>query len=292
MSVEEKITVTYITSIGHSGSTILDILLETPEGSFSVGEVRYLTDACSSTRWKDGTGNSLQESEMWSSFCANIDKYTVSNKSDGNSLKKAGRLLSAKLKKNTYMYDNRALLLDIKKKASELKGKEVHTIIDSSKDPLRLAVLHKDRSINTKIIHLIRSPWGVVYSNVKRGRSLPMTCWQWLRTNLAIAWYLFFNVSSKKYVRILYKDLCVEPKKELDRITNQLIMDPIPSNYIEVINAQTSYRFAGNGLKKRGDIKEIKLDESWRKGLSWYQKLVVGILCGLIYLVFWLTYHS
>lgn len=276
--------VIYIAAIGHSGSTILDLFLETAPNCFSVGELKQLQDFCDQNKSVD-TGIPLQDSEMWGGFCANITEYLSSPDTESGRLQKGLQMILPKLFEVKSQYDNHKLFADIRKRVEELKDERIRTIIDSSKDPHRLASLHQDKRVNMKVIHLIRSPWGVAYSHIKDNRGLLLGCWRWVRTNLLIAWYLFWYTSSDNYLRIFYEDFCADSRKESDRITERFNLPAVPCNYIKEINNQTSYRFAGNSLRYK-EIQEIKEDESWKEELSWYQKIIVGILCGPLYLCF------
>jgi len=284
MNPDEKYNIVYITSNGHSGSTILDLLLETILSAFSVGEVFDLENACEQEDRRDDTGALLSESAIWGDFCKNIDAYSSKKSNKLNDKNYISGFVS-KLAPIRYQYDDRKLFEDIYQKAKAVKEENISWVIDSSKSPLRMISINEEARLDTKTIHLIRSPWGVTYSHAKRNHSTLLACWRWIRTNLAIAIYLFFWVDSDNYIRVYYGDLCANTSRELQRITDKFDIEPVPDNYIDKINNQTSYRFAGNSLRHK-EIKEIRYDDKWKEGLSLFQKVVVGITCGPLYALF------
>jgi hypothetical protein len=222
---------------------------------------------------------------VWGSFCRNINNYLSSYTEDHGRFEKALQVLLPQIFTVKSQYDNKKFLFDIKSKLEELSGQKINTLIDSSKDPHRMVALNRDTRINAKLIHLIRSPWGVTYSHTKNNRGLFLGCWRWVRTNMLIAWYLFWSADSKDYLRIFYEDFCEDPLGMSKRISEKFGIPAVPDNYIEKMNEQTSYRFAGNALRHK-KIKKIQEDRRWQRKLTLTQKIIVGILCGPLYLFF------
>lgn len=276
----ELMKIIYISSIGYSGSTLFDRLLETLSNSFSVGEI-YILEKCCKYGCRVQSGKDVQQSKFWGQICKNIEEYKIERDCDKDSnIKSLKTTLPLK-----WRYDNNELFRQVRDLAESIRSQKINTIIDSSKTPGRMAALHREMKEDLHIIHLIRSPWGVVYSNIKHNQGWLSGCWRWLRTNLVIYLYTLFFVSKTDYQRLHYEDITRNPRKEINKIGSRLEIGKLPQDFIKKINIRKSYRLAGNSMM-REDIKEIKLDESWKEELSWYQKIVVGILCGPLHLFF------
>jgi SAM-dependent methyltransferase len=154
-----------------------------------------------------------------------------------------------------------------------VSGKDL--IVDSSKNRDRLLKLMASKAFDVQPIHLVRSPHGVVYSNVKLGRD-------WLeharnyalelqRTNEAL--------SGKKHTSICYEELAKHPGFEVSRIMKWLGYDFEPSQL--QWSSNPGHNVGGNPMRF-GKSSHIRLDTSWKTGLSLWQRFSVS----------WITFPS
>jgi hypothetical protein len=155
----------------------------------------------------------------------------------------------------------------------KISGKDL--IVDSSKNRDRLIKLMASEAFDVQPIHLVRSPHGVVYSNVKLGRN-------WLeharnyalelqRTNEALV--------GKKHASISYEELAKHPGFEISRIMKWLGYEFEPNQLQWSSNG--GHNVGGNPMRF-GTSSHIRLDTSWKTGLSFWQRMVVS----------WITFPS
>ena len=214
----KNITVLYIAGNGHSGSTLLDIIIGSSADIFSAGELTFITrnsifkEYCSCKEL-------LNECDIWSSIVkvwlekssVNLKEYQKlklkfeRNKTTVNALFNKIRP-SHEFK--TYCMSTLLLFEAIQK----VTGKSV--IVDSSKSPQRIAVLNK--IVDLKVVHLCRNARGVLNSakksskkDIKAGieidlpsRRTSKTLLEWFFVNIVTELFCL-GVSSKK---IKYKD--------------------------------------------------------------------------------------
>lgn len=156
----------YICGNGHSGSTLLDIVLGSPKDSFSAGELTFITrdsimdEYCS-------CGNKISNCILWNEIIHRWEsKRKISYKEYQRLRLKFER---NKMSLNTlwnkfYPSDSFEKYIDATKHlfASIHEVTGATTIIDSSKSPTRIAILQKVADL--EVIHLCRDFKGVLNS--------------------------------------------------------------------------------------------------------------------------------
>ena len=162
----KNITVTYIVGDGHSGSTLLDIIIGSSPNIFSAGELTFITrdsifeEYCSCSKL-------IKECNTWSKIVKTwLEKAPVNLKEykklrlkferNKTTAKALYNKISPSQEFKTYCESTRLLFEAIQK----VTGKNV--IVDSSKSPQRIAVLSK--IVDLKVIHLCRNARGVLNS--------------------------------------------------------------------------------------------------------------------------------
>jgi hypothetical protein len=234
---KHSFSIIYITGRGHSGSTILDLLLGNSENIESVGELLSgmgrPDDDCS-------CGYKIASCPFWSEVRKNtMEKFN--DKINWNEIVELSHyfghitrlpLLIFGVRRDKericqqYTYSLFEVIAEISKK---------RIIVDSSKEITRGYFLVKNFS-NVKLIHLIRNGEEILASQLyrmkERGsyrflrRNLPakyfhglfmfLTTVTWVIGNLIIEIIRLFN--RDKLLRVRYEDLCSSPDDELRRI--------------------------------------------------------------------------
>jgi len=277
----KSITVIYISGDGHSGSTLLDILLGSQKNVFSAGELNnisregLLEEFCS-------CGEQLSDCGLWSDIlkkwlikCSmTIDEYKVLKfRYERN--KATLRLLFNCVfpSKDFIAYCNTTRLLF----ETIFEVTKCETIIDSSKIPQRILVLK--RIITIKNIHLTRNFGGVLNSakksknkDIKMGyetdissRRTSKTILDWVVKNTLVELFKV-GVDSKK---ISYNQF----------ITNSKILLP----YNNCLENYTNKRFhsphmmAGNALRLKKNIQIFKKPET-TKNLTKSQLVIAKLI--------------
>lgn len=293
----------YILSYGHSGSTLLDMVIGSIPKVFSMGEVVYLPWNI----YRDGPSDplakqqnicsclkSFKECETWNKIIKNINRkvgydiynepfhyrMSVINKQSyppTDLIIKIKRVILYNILKynqltkvNNLIYQkhfdvikNNWLLFDT---ISEICN--VDFVVDSSKDILRLYYLMQYRPNDVYIIFLYRSIYGISYSNFKLGIDPIRTAKKIVKSNNR--WKeILRNQRNLKYISVDYEKLCSNPIETRKRISEFLNL-PDPGNILG-IDTHTYHMVAGNPIRYKGPIK-IEYDNSWINGLSNNQK--------------------
>jgi hypothetical protein len=259
-SIKNKnITVLYIAGNGHSGSTLLDIIIGSSPDIFSAGELTFITrdsifeEYCS-------CGTLIKDCGIWSKVIEIWIRKSPVNLEDYKKLrlkfernKTTARAFISKLNPSQDFKTYCEATLILFEAIQEVTGKSV--IVDSSKSPQRIAVLNK--IVDLKVIHLCRNAKGVLNSakksskkDIKIGievdsaaRRTSKTLLEWLFVNI-ITELFCIGVNSKK---IKYKDY----------IQNLKIIETIHPK-ITIQNIQkfsTEHMMAGNILRLKEEVK-------------------------------------
>src|SRR5690554_3151258 len=167
-----NLKVIYIAGNGHSGSTLLDIIIGSSPNIFSAGELTCITrdsifeEYCSCNQL-------IKECSIWSEIVKIWLETSPVNLEDYKKLrwkfernKTTVRTLSSRFMPSqdfkTYCIATRLLFEAIQK----VTGKNI--IVDSSKSPQRIAILSK--IVDLKVIHLCRNAKGVLNSAKKSSK--------------------------------------------------------------------------------------------------------------------------
>jgi hypothetical protein len=201
---KHDITHVYICSAGHSGSTLLDMMLGSHSRAESVGELIHLP--MDTAMNKNCTcGESMRNCPLWSKVLLRMgvapedDPYKLDlgyvNAKVGDSKRSSWiHVLTTRFKSALTYFGMRYGIPSMEfltpgfwsgirntqriyETIREITGKDV--IVDSSKHYLRAAALYRLWPESTRIIVLVRDGRGVFYSSLKRGfgRHYSLTAW-------------------------------------------------------------------------------------------------------------------
>lgn len=290
----------FILSVGHSGSTILDLILGRHSNVFSTGELAYLPwqiyrnitaefqhvagQSCS-------CGMEFFGCPFWSRVIAEVegvrnrrlaeDPFSISigigtpdrygEDSFWRRLKKRvvehglsslnGRLRHVVIAKLYRAKIENSILL-----YRAIRNHAKHeVVVDSSKDILRALGVYSLRPESTFFIKLVRSPIGVAASSMKRKRSPLKAVDNWKR------YYRLFDrltrsVPSRQKLTVRYEDLVESPSKIAVSIFKFLGLSG-DFRYEEQfrINPRDYHLVAGNPIRLNQKCFEIKHDSSWKQ---------------------------
>jgi hypothetical protein len=283
----------YIVSAGHSGSTLLDLVIGTIPGAFSTGELTYLPwelykrgpsdpmakrlDVCSCFK-------SFHECPVWRSIVERVCTRVGYNVFDDpyrfriallgpqwyrrmpTRLTQAVRLcyrISSRIRpihRLWYEYhrsaiQNNWLLVD-----TICQSQDACVVVDSTKDSLRLRLLYQHRPKDVRAILLVRDPRGIAYSAQKRGDD-PM--------HTATAWKQFYERATAilrqmhdlPIMRVQYETFCADPIETRGRIARFLGL-PDPGLTFQNGGGEP-HLVAGNPMRYRWNG-QVRLDDAWK----------------------------
>lgn len=194
--------VIYIVSSGHSGSTILDLMLSCHSKIHGGGELSALPIYLALGK-RCTCLESVEKCRFWSEVAQR-----------GGLVGIRGQDRDAKQRT---IIDNRSLFNAI----LETSGAEY--VVDSSKSVRRLDRIRLE-GIPTKVIHLIRDPRAVGFSHLRKRRSFANYLLSWKRKQFRISTYLP-RIESAEVLKVRYEDLVCEPNYTIGRIHRWLDLE-------------------------------------------------------------------
>ena len=268
---QSKPKVIFIASLSHSGSTLLDLMLNAHPDVVSVGEVKQLRRYGRSTRARGRRAGctcgaqSLGASPVWSSVSA------ISESRTGRSLNE----LNVEDYADVTSFDRDNVLLF--NAISETTNKRY--IVDSSKHVLRLELLIRNQELDVFPIFLIREPEGQIWSCLRKNRKYAKLGKSAAGLLGLTKRYVGTNRRIHKLVRHLphavvrYEELALNPEKALRALMERLGLSFNPSQLQWAI--QERHNVGGNNMRF-GKSSELTLDDHWRKKLSLGQRLAIS----------------
>jgi hypothetical protein len=262
----DKLKIFFIASLSHSGSTLLDLMLNAHPDVVSVGELKQLGRFARfekpgrQLRCTCGAG-SLLACEFWTRVSALTKTATGRTIGELN--------VEDYHDKMSFDEDNAALFRAI----STVAGKRY--IVDSSKRVDRLSLLIANPSLDVFPIFLLRDPKGQICSSQKGSESLVRLIGNYVRTNREI----YELVKQRAHSVVQYEQLVRKPERVLAALMQGvgLSFDPCQLEWA----AQTRHNVGGNSMR-RSNSSELKIDEKWREHFSLPQKMMIdaGTLLG------------
>ena len=255
-----KVRVLYITSRGHSGSTLLSLLVSGHSQVVSAGELKMLSNPDPQRRLCSCHRQVPSECPFWGAVEQRV-KDRVGCSLDQLLLMDGGD-------DDLFLRHNEALFLSI----AEESGSAL--IVDSSKSLPRLSRLLTVEAQGADFVlhpvHLHRGPFGTANSARKRGEALRQAVYNYTR--------LFFLTRERlrgvRALRVYYERLAVAPRAEMARVMGWLNL-PLEEGQFQWRDG-VRRDIHGNDMRF-GSSDQIRLDQSWRQQLTWSQKLGVLI---------------
>ena len=276
-----------IVGAGHSGSTLLDLVLGSHTDIFSLGEIahwdRYLTEN------KDcSCGTPTRSCEFWKEIVAQWESHQLNSPTPSNSLTrtssnsfggvaqigyKASQLVTTVLP--AYKFPNTMNTLSPESKLRCGNIVDLYTAIrsaagkpilcDSSKSVSRFRMLHTRHPKSTKAIYLTRDGRAVTASHYRRfGKDPAQTARRWRFTNLYTQ-SMLRTLPKDSHIHIRYEEFCRAPEQTLQKICDFVDL-PFEASMLK-LDGSTRHNIGGNRMRMKG-LFDIKEDLKWRNILS------------------------
>jgi len=295
--MKQENRIIYICGSGHSGSTLLDLILGSHSQIMSLGEIgqfsRYFRDNESCT-----CGAFVLQCEFWRAVRKNLllsfgqdlfsppPDYSVSFLPGHKKLKRQKswvwrQFYCKSLTAIGFLGSSLLFHAGVKFAPSVSKGlaynialfnavtqaSHAKYLVDSSKSWFRMKSLYLWKPKSIKIIYLVRDGRGVVYSHIrKQGISAALAAQRWARTQKSNLWMLR-SIPQDHWRLVRHENLTKDPKNELSGLCDWLGLsyEPTMLNFRSIIH----HTMAGNRMRFGGENKIVNL-ELWRSGLSAY----------------------
>jgi len=273
---------------GHTGSTILDIVLGNHPYVEGVGELNKLHSSgwSGAGQRRCACGSPLPECSFWPQVRRewadrigddDVPRYVDLQKRFERSRWAWPRLLRCRARPSAEFAEYTKKTAALYDAILKVGGRRV--VVDSSLAPRRAYALSLVPGVDLRLVHLVRDGRGVIWSLKKPGKEtltkpfVPApagrTTRYWISANLQCAW-VFRGVRDDRRLRIRYEDFVTRPEGPLERIGALLGED-----FSEVIAALAAgqpiqvagHTVGGNRVRMQRDIR-LRPDFAWMERLS------------------------
>jgi hypothetical protein len=293
----------YIAALGHSGSTLLELLLGGHPRMTAVGEIYRFNIQFSRANRPDRTGlcscgKRPMDCPVWSKVAEAVKReYGVSLEDDpfGWRISNVGPERDKKIRTPFHMlarawykacrfakyYDLPVLKWFSGASLTHRRWIQhrffatnivkamagADAVVDASKEPIDMRDVYDYGTGTVKIIFLTRDVHGNVWSYLKRSRgkgNAALYAGNWVRWNRRIARFLE-GVPRRDWMHVKYEELCADPIGTLKRLCDFLGYGYDPA--MEQLNRVEPHTMFGNRIRHT-KIEAIKEDLSWKQHLS------------------------
>lgn len=282
---EQPIRVLYIAGWGHSGSTLLDLLLGSSSQVTSVGEIIFLDFYRQKQKHEKilrdfacTCGEPFCNCEFWSQALdgISIDRAIVYDRSHLKRLYWVMQLLLYAVHRRLFPHCERRWKTGADQEvfAGVLRASTpgVFYICDSSKDFARLSRLLMTPGIEVTPIFLVRDGRAVASSYSKKKReelgfsrvSFVRALLLWISVNVITRFVLCF--SKNRPIHISYDLFCQTPERYIQYLNSQLNLNLSETEYLRDINSGVYHNVGGN-LMRFKKLEQIRYDATWKNAL-------------------------
>jgi hypothetical protein len=283
------------------GSTIVDNVLGEIDGFFTGGEIRFLWERILQGR-HCGCGVRFVDCPIWSEIVREgsggespedwADKVKRAQH-DSARMKHTLRLVRAKDRQAISSKD-RGFFLETMERIYEITARSTgaRVIVDSSKRPSNGALLRLMRKVDPFIVHIVRDPRAVAYSQaqVKQNpdRQTPgimpqtgviETMVHWNTTN-AFAELVRARHGRDRTLLIRYEEFVAEPRLVIQNILNLIREPESKSPFVDptIVKLAPNHTVSGNPSRFHTGTVAIRDDTRWMTGLSRRAKITTSTL--------------
>jgi hypothetical protein len=288
-------TAVFICSAGHSGSTLLSLLLGSHPNALSLGEITQLPkNLALNTLCSCGTP--VRDCALWGDVVARLIRQerfarirerpydlnlgffeagTVIDVRHQTPLRKLYRRFAYAV---AYAHWRTGLLPEVVTAPMSAGARNKHELyrivasvsakpllIDSSKHYLEAVSLYRAAPARTKIVLLVRDGRAVFYSGLKRGKARREALNPWLRTYRRALPLLESQIATRDILRVNYESLAADPVRELRRIC-QFIGAAFDTQMLD-FRSRVHHVLSGNDMRLANSA-AIRVDTAWREHLK------------------------
>ena len=280
-----KIQLVYIAPSGHSGSTLLDVIINQSPETFSIGEFMFFDEWVQKNHLCSCNKN-VSQCTFWNEIVDKYERSAIGTKGPQKIVDRFTLKSSFSADEiSSYNQLNYRLLSEVQLKSGS------KLIIDSSKSVSRLKLLHLSGLFDIKVIHLIRNGWDYVSSGKKPKRRTSQEAKKFTQESAvwksALRWFLT-NKILEKFIKknnvpslvIRYEDLCNHTSEtigKLNEFLNLNIMEDLTELDLTDIHNISGSRWRHNDhltIKSSSSFMDNKLN-TFEK---WCFRLIAGSL--------------
>lgn len=280
-----RLKIIYIATLGYSGSTLIDLLINNHSAVQSTGEVMFL-DEWMNNNLLCSCKSKIRDCSFWNDVIGRIndrDYYITDSKIDSFIQKYTNFSFIRKSKQFQYAMRTYELF----KAVQEITGAKY--VLDSSKILGRLKLLALSDLFEIWVIHLIRNGLAVAcshlvpkdrpsYDNGMKTKTVPVY-------KTAIKWALFNRAAEKyqgtkniRFFKLRYEDLVKQPVDTMQTIFEWLGLEcPHIINYPITDNI---HNISGSRWRYNRNVK-IRDGDAWKKKVTFRMRLIFAMIAGI-----------
>ena len=299
MKDERKPILVYIVGKGHSGSTMLELLLNRSANIAAMGEIDMLALQVyrdEETRWvgRCSCGERPQDCSYWGTVIREINsqygvdfvrkpfKWPISDVGIEEeygvrrplawswyrfhrlvrtvAYRGSGQVVGPFGRQYRQWIANRDYVA-----TQYAKVRGVEAVVDASKDPLQMRDIVAYSQLPVRILFLTRDVRGLAWSAVRRRRNTAVReARRWTKLNAHIL-SLLAGIDPNIWLHIPYESVCADSEVALNRIHRFIGVERRALSPLE--ERSRRHTVAGNRTRLR-DLTDIREDQSWRENLS------------------------
>jgi hypothetical protein len=282
----DRLRVGYLAGSGHTGSTLVALLMDTHPQIASVGETAFTppAQAKGQARQVCSCGETYFNCRFWQEVFAtvNSDGHDFSPHRWSNDYRYANPWLHRTLTRYSsrpmvrWFQDVAADVLPLHRSRMQavnrvnvsfiravLKVASADVFFDSSKRPFRLRHLLTVPELDVRVIKLVRDVRGFASSAKRRGQTVESAALSWSRDRGVID-DITRNVAADRTMILRYEDLCAQPDHTARELYTFLNVQAVATP--EVIRPR-DHHVLGNRIRLQETL-QIRLNDRWKSELT------------------------
>jgi sulfotransferase family protein len=293
--------IVFITGMGRSGSTLLELLLGRIEGWVAGGELRRYWHGDSFSDWVCGCGRLLAECDFWGTVRQDLADAGLSPGEYPGFLELQAAYLRlrpgplARLvagarhspRPDSPLHRYQLAMSTLGGAVANAAGARV--VVDSSKEPTDAYLASWNAGVDLSVVHLVRDPRAVAHSFSKRIPE-PQPDFEYMPQSspfgTAVRWDLRQGLCEgmlrprlrERYMRMRYEDLVRDPASAV-RSVARFAGEPDPDlGFLSNgrVAFERTHTVSGNPFRLRQAPIEINPDEAWRTSMTRRQKALAA----------------
>jgi hypothetical protein len=285
--MNSKINLIYLASIGRSGSTLLESMLGAHSQIATCGEIHIWPHEIAQGGVRPcSCGQSILSCPFWVEMRQRLDPLQQAyppihhfreQHNAGKTIRweRLQEIVQNPVSRQTaqqiqqFGQNNDAVFRSFLDLMQSQLEREIHWLVDSSKDPYRLLWLIRSNLFNIKVLHIVKNPRAFIYSvtkdvqdpSLKQVYVAAKQSMKWSIENYLISQIAQHHLTSSDYYLVNYEKLAAEPTKTFQAIC-QMIGCEFEPQAITNFRQGSVHTIAGNPM--RYETRGIVLDERWK----------------------------
>ena len=288
-------TAVFICAAGHSGSTLLTLLLGSHKNAIALGEITQMPKNLA-LNTQCSCGSAVRDCTLWADVVArltrqerfarireqpyslNLGFFEAGTVIDARHQTPVRQLYRRLVYAAAYAHWRTGLLPSFVTAPMSAGARNKHELyrtvasvssktlmIDSSKHYLDAVSVYRADPERTKVLLLVRDGRAVFYSGLKRGKARQVSLDSWLRNYTRALPLLESQIEPDDLLRVSYEDLAADPARELRRIC-EFIGVAYDAQMLD-FRSRVHHVLAGNDMRL-DDSSAIRVDTAWRDRLT------------------------